>query len=115
MARTSRSGTSKKDLAEQLIADIRRFKKDHNCARLVMVWCGSTEIYLKEAATHQSIEALERGLVESDAAIPPSMVYAYAAITEGIPYVNGAPNLSADVPALIELSGRTRSPIAGRI
>jgi myo-inositol-1-phosphate synthase len=109
-----KKGTSKKDLAEQVIADIRRFKKDNGCSRLVMVWCASTEIYMQEAATHQSIEALECGLATSDPAIPPSMVYAYAALKEGIPYVNGAPNLSADVPALIALSGQTGSPIAGK-
>jgi myo-inositol-1-phosphate synthase len=107
-------GKSKKDLAEQLIADIRAFKQTHNCSRLVMVWCGSTEIYMKETAAHQSIDALENALEQSDPSIPPSMIYAYAAIKEGIPYANGAPNLSADVPALIELSTQTRSPIAGK-
>jgi myo-inositol-1-phosphate synthase len=107
-------GSSKKDLAEQLIADIRNFKRDNDCARLVMVWCGSTEIYMTESAAHQSVEALERGLEQNDPAIPPSMIYAYAAIKEGIPYANGAPNLSADVPALMNLAVETRSPIAGK-
>jgi myo-inositol-1-phosphate synthase len=109
-----KKGKSKKDLAEQLIADIRKFKADNNCDRLVMVWCGSTEIYMKEAAVHQSIDALERGLEQNDPSIPPSMIYAYAAIKEGIPYANGAPNLSADVPALMDLSVQTKSPIAGK-
>ena len=109
-----KKAASKKALADQLIDDIRRFKRDNGCDRLVMVWCGSTEIFMKEAAVHQSMEALERGLEQSDTAIPPSMIYAYAAITEGIPYANGAPNLSADVPALIALAGETRSPIAGK-
>jgi myo-inositol-1-phosphate synthase len=109
-----KKGSSKKDLAEQVIADIRRFKQDNHCDRLVMVWCGSTEIYLKESAAHQTIEALERGLAENDASIPPSMVYAYAAIKEGIPYANGAPNLSADIPALMDLAVKTGSPIAGK-
>jgi len=109
-----KKGTSKKDLAEQLIADIRRFKKDNNCDRLVMVWCGSTEIYMTESAVHQSIESLEKGLAQSDASIPPSMIYAYAAIKEGIPYANGAPNLSADIPALMALATETESPIAGK-
>ncbi len=109
-----KTGKSKKDLAEQLIADIRKFKKDNNCDRLVMVWCGSTEIYMTETAVHQSIESLEKGLEQSDAAIPPSMIYAYAAIKEGIPYANGAPNLSADVPALLELATQTGSPMAGK-
>jgi myo-inositol-1-phosphate synthase len=109
-----KKGRSKKDLAEQLIADIRKFKQDNGCDRLVMVWCGSTEIYMKESAAHQSIEALEKALEQSDASIPPSMIYAYAAIKEGLPYANGAPNLSADVPALMDLSIQTKSPIAGK-
>ena len=109
-----KKGKSKRDLAEQLIADIRKFKQDHQCERLVMVWCGSTEIYMKESAAHQSIEALEQGLETNDPSIPPSMIYAYAAIKEGIPYANGAPNLSADIPALMDLSLKTRSPIAGK-
>jgi len=109
-----KKGKSKKDLADQLLDDIRRFKERNNCTRLVMVWCGSTEIYMKEAAAHQSIEALERGLEQNDPAIPPSMIYAYAAIKEGIPYANGAPNLSADVPALVQLAAQTKSPIAGK-
>jgi myo-inositol-1-phosphate synthase len=109
-----KKGKTKKDLAEQLIADIRKFKQDHGCDRLVMVWCGSTEIYMKESAAHQSMAALEKGLEQNDASIPPSMIYAYAAIKEGIPYANGAPNLSADIPALMDLATETRSPIAGK-
>jgi myo-inositol-1-phosphate synthase len=109
-----KKGKSKKDLAEQVIADIRAFKQRNSCSRLVMVWCGSTEIYMKEAAVHQSIESLERGLEQNDPAIPPSMIYAYAAIKEGIPYANGAPNLSADVPALMQLAASTKAPIAGK-
>jgi myo-inositol-1-phosphate synthase len=109
-----KKGKSKRDLAEQLIADIRAFKERNNCSRLVMVWCGSTEIYMKEAAVHQSIESLEKGLEQNDPAIPPSMIYAYAAIREGIPYANGAPNLSADVPALMQLASSTKAPIAGK-
>ena len=109
-----KTGTSKKDLAEQVIADIRTFKKTNSCDRLVMVWCGSTEIYMKEADAHQSIDALEKGLEQNDPSIPPSMIYAYAAIKEGIPYANGAPNLSADIPALMDLAGQTKSPIAGK-
>ncbi|MBA3269145.1 MAG: inositol-3-phosphate synthase [Acidobacteria bacterium] len=108
-----KKGKSKKDLAEQVIADIRKFKQDNHCDRLVMVWCGSTEIYMKETAVHQTMESLEKGLEQSDPAIPPSMIYAYAAIKEGIPYANGAPNLSADVPALMALALETQSPMAG--
>jgi myo-inositol-1-phosphate synthase len=109
-----KKGASKRDLAEQIVDDIRTFKQRNGCDRLVLIWCGSTEIYMKESAVHQSIEALEKGLAQNDPSIPPSMIYAYAAIREGIPYANGAPNLSADIPALIELASRTRAPIAGK-
>jgi myo-inositol-1-phosphate synthase len=109
-----KKGKTKRDLADQVIDDIRRFKRDHQCARLVMVWCGSTEVYMKESAAHQSIDALERGLDANDPSIPSSMIYAYAAIKEGMPYANAAPNLSADIPALLELAARTRAPLAGK-
>jgi myo-inositol-1-phosphate synthase len=109
-----KKGKTKKDLADQLIDDIRTFKKKHGCARLVLIWCGSTEIYLTESAAHQSVEALERGLEQNDPSIPSSMIYAYAAIKEGIPYANAAPNLSADIPALLELAARTKTPLAGK-
>ena len=109
-----KSGRSKRELAEQLVDDIRRFKADHRLDRLVMIWCGSTEIFLEEAPVHASLEALERGLEASDEAIPPSMIYAYAAISEGVPYANAAPNLSADVPALEALSQATGAPLAGK-
>jgi myo-inositol-1-phosphate synthase len=109
-----KKGATKKDLAEQLIADIRDFKQRNNCSRLVMIWCGSTEIYMQEAAVHQTIASLEKGLEQNDRAIPPSMIYAYAAIKEGIPYANGAPNLSADIPALIDLAAQTKTPVAGK-
>ena len=109
-----KKGTSKKDLAEQLIDDIRRFKETHGLNRLVMVWCGSTEIFMQPGPAHQSLEAFEKALAESDPSIPSSMVYAYAAIHEGIPYANAAPNLSADVPALLELAQQTGSPLAGK-
>ncbi len=105
---------TKKELADQLIDDIRRFKERHGCARLVLIWCGSTEVYMKESAVHQSIESLERGLEQNDPSIPSSMIYAYAAIKEGLPYANAAPNLSADIPALLELADRTQSPLAGK-
>jgi myo-inositol-1-phosphate synthase len=109
-----KKGKHKKDLADQLIADIRKFKADHGCNRLVMVWCGSTEIYLTESPVHQSLAAFEEGLLASDPAIPSSMIYAYAAISEGLPYANAAPNLSADVPALMELAQKTGSPLTGK-
>jgi myo-inositol-1-phosphate synthase len=108
-----KKGKNKKDLADQLIADIRNFKKTHNCARLVMVWCGSTEVYMKEGPVHQSLAAFEKGLELSDDSIPSSMVYAYAALKEGIPFANAAPNLTADIPAMIELAAQTKAPLAG--
>jgi myo-inositol-1-phosphate synthase len=109
-----KTGRHKKDLADQVIADIRRFKAEHGLARLVMVWCGSTEVYLTESPAHQSIAAFEQALEANDCSIPSSMVYAYAAIKEGIPYANAAPNLSADVPALVALAAQTKAPIAGK-
>jgi myo-inositol-1-phosphate synthase len=109
-----KTGRHKKDLADQVIADIRRFKAEHGLDRLVMVWCGSTEVYLTEGPAHQSIAAFEQALEANDCSIPSSMVYAYAAIKEGIPYANAAPNLSADVPALVALAAQTKAPIAGK-
>ena len=109
-----KKGKNKRDLAEQVMEDIRLFKKDNNLDRLVMVWCGSTEIYAKESEAHQTMEAFERALEANDSSIPSSMVYAYAAIREGIPYANAAPNLTADIPALVELASHTKSPLAGK-
>jgi myo-inositol-1-phosphate synthase len=108
-----KSGRNKQHLAEQLIDDIRAFKQAHGCSRLVMLWCGSTEVYMKAGAVHQSLAAFERGLAESDETIPSSMIYAYAALREGIPFANAAPNLTADVPALLALAAERRSPVAG--
>jgi myo-inositol-1-phosphate synthase len=109
-----KKGKNKKDLADQLRADIQKFKADHGLNRMVMVWCGSTEVYLTESPVHATMEAFEKGLEASDDAIPSSMIYAYAAIKEGIPYANAAPNLSADIPALIELAQQTGSPMCGK-
>ena len=109
-----KTGASKRELAEQVIEDIRRFKTEQNVDRLVLVWCGSTEIFMEESVVHSSLEAFEKGLDDSDPAIPSSMIYAYAAIKEGIPYANAAPNLSADVPALEQLALKTGSPLAGK-
>jgi myo-inositol-1-phosphate synthase len=109
-----KKGKSKKDLAEQLIDDIGRFKSTHKLDRVVMLWCGSTEVFMQESAAHQSLAAFEQALESSDPAIPSSMIYAYAAIREGIPYANAAPNLSADIPALLELAQTTGSPLAGK-
>jgi myo-inositol-1-phosphate synthase len=109
-----KKGKNKRDLADQVRADIQRFKKDNGLNRLVMVWCGSTEVYLTESAVHATVESFEKGLEASDDNIPSSMIYAYAAIKEGIPYANAAPNLSADVPALIQLAQQTGSPMCGK-
>jgi myo-inositol-1-phosphate synthase len=109
-----KTGRNKKDLAGQVIADIRRFKEEKRLDRLVMVWCGSTEVYLTETPAHASIEAFERALEADDDSIPSSMIYAYAAISEGIPYANAAPNLSADIPALVALAATTQTPLAGK-
>ena len=109
-----KTGASKRDLAEQLRADIRRFRETQGVERLVLIWCGSTEAYMEEGPAHESLDAFESALDASDPAIPSSMIYAYAALREGIPYANAAPNLSADVPALEELALRTGSPLAGK-
>ena len=109
-----KKGKNKKDLAEQVRVDIQRFKQDNGVERLVMIWCGSTEIYLTESAAHASVEAFEKALEANDESIPSSMIYAYAAIKEGIPYANAAPNLSADVPALLQLASDAGAPVAGK-
>ncbi len=109
-----KKGKNKRDLADQVRADIQKFKKDNGLSRLVMVWAGSTEVYLTETAAHQTIESFEKALEASDDTIPSSMIYAYAAIKEGIPYANAAPNLSADIPALIQLAQQTGSPVCGK-
>jgi len=109
-----KKGKTKMDLAKAIMSDIRKFKKDNKCNRIVMVWCGSTEIYIKEGPVHQTVASLEAGLKKNHKDIAPSMIYAYAAIKMGIPYANGAPNLSCDVPALVELAKKTGAPIAGK-
>ena len=109
-----KNGKTKLDLADEVIVDIRIFQNKNNCTRMVMVWCGSTEKYIEPTAVHQSIQSFEEGLRKNDPAISPSMIYAYAAIKMGIPYANGAPNLTCDIPALIELSKETGTPIGGK-
>ena len=108
-----KKGKNKRDLAEQVVADIRAFKTRHGCDRLVMIWTGSTEVFMTQTAAHASLSAFERALEQSDDAIPSSMVYAYAAIREGIPFANAAPNLTADIPAMLELAARTKALLAG--
>ncbi len=109
-----KKGKNKRDLADQVTADIEKFKKDNNLSRLVMVWCGSTEVYREAGDVHSSVAKFEKGLEESHPDILPSMIYAYCAIKAGIPYCNGAPNLSCDFPAMIELAKKTGTPIMGK-
>jgi myo-inositol-1-phosphate synthase len=110
----SKSGKSKMDLAEQVIADIENFRKTNNCDRLVMVWCGSTEVFREPAPVHANVAAFEKGLRESDPEIAPSQIYAYAALKCGVPFANGAPNLTVDTPALLELAREKSVPLAGK-
>lgn len=110
----AKKGRTKFDLAQQVMADIEAFKKKNGCDRVVMLWCGSTEILPERSACHEDLEAFEQGLKDNDPAIPPSMIYAYAALKSGVAYGNGAPNLSVDVPAMIELAELTGTPIMGK-
>jgi myo-inositol-1-phosphate synthase len=105
---------NKFELAEQLREDIRNFKKKSKADRLVMVWCGSTEIFLKPEAVHKDLKSFEKGMRANDSAIAPSMLYAYAAISEGVPFANGAPNLTVDIPALEEYAKAKEVPIGGK-
>ena len=107
-------GRTKMHLADQLVRDIRKFRRESGARRLVMLWCGSTEVYLEPSAVHETVESFERGLRESHDDISPSMIYAYAALKCGAAYGNGAPNLSVDVPALQELAAKNGVPIAGK-
>src|SRR5207247_714462 len=108
------SGKNTMDLAEQLMDDIQQFRKTNKLARLVMVWCGSTEAYLKPEVVHGSIETFEKGVRDNDASISPSMVYAYAALCERIPFANGAPNVTVDIPALTQLAQEKGTAICGK-
>jgi myo-inositol-1-phosphate synthase len=109
-----KEGANKMELAEQLREDIRRFKAENGCDRLVMIWCGSTEIFLKETAVHATIESFEEGMRQNNHDIAPSMIYAYAALMENVPYINGAPNLSVDIPALMKLAVQRKVPVGGK-
>ncbi|HIC92312.1 MAG TPA: inositol-3-phosphate synthase [Syntrophaceae bacterium] len=102
------------ELIEALKTDIENFKKENNIDRCVMIWCGSTETYLNTSEVHQTIKKFENGLERNDPNISPSMLYAYAAITSGIPYINGAPNLTVDIPAMVDLANKYGVPIAGK-
>ncbi|HVN21461.1 MAG TPA: inositol-3-phosphate synthase [Dongiaceae bacterium] len=109
-----KKGKNKKELVAQLREDIREFRKSSGADRLVMIWCASTETFIQESAVHQSVEAFEKGLLANDENIAPSMIYAYAAMQEGVPFANGAPNLTADIPVMMELSRKNEAPICGK-
>lgn len=103
------------DLAGQLRQDIPNFRAEHDISRTVMIWCGSTEIYIEPSPVHENLEAFEEGLKNNDPVITPSMIYAYAALSEKIPFANGAPNLTVDIPALIDLAKKIKSRLAVKI
>lgn len=105
---------TKYDLAQMLMEDIRNFKEAHTLDRMVMVWCGSTEVFMEPDAVHQNLPAFVQGMKDNHPAVAPSMIYAYAAIASGVPFANGAPNLTVDIPALIELAREKNVPIAGK-
>ena len=109
-----KKGRNKKELVEQVREDIRDFKKASGADRLAMIWCGSTETFIEAGPVHQSVDAFEKGLLANDENIAPSMVYAYAAIEEGVPFANGAPNLTVDIPVMQELSRKNEAPICGK-
>ncbi|MBW3620014.1 MAG: inositol-3-phosphate synthase, partial [Actinobacteria bacterium] len=104
----------KRELLEGLRQDIREFREEHGCDRMVMVWCGSTEIYIEPGPTHQTLEAFEAAIDDDDPSIAPSMLYAYAALLEGVAFANGAPNLTVDMPALRQYAEDHGVPICGK-
>ncbi len=109
-----KSAPTKWDLMEQVREDIREFKKTNNCDRVVVIWCGSTEVFTPLGEVHKTLAAFEKGMKENHKDIAPSNIYAYAAVSEGIAYINGAPNLTVDIPAMWELAAKTQTPICGK-
>ncbi len=109
-----KKGRTKMHLAEQLMDDIDKFRKRTGAARLVMIWCGSTEIFLEPQPVHATLADFEKGLKENSPDIAPSMIYAYAALKQGVPFANGAPNLTSDIPAMLELAAKQRVPLCGK-
>jgi len=109
-----KSAPTKWDLAEQVKEDIRNFKKENNCDRVVIIWCGSTEVFTPLGEVHKTLASFEKGLKENHKDIAPSNIYAYAAVAEGVPYINGAPNLTVDIPAMWELAAQNQVPICGK-
>jgi myo-inositol-1-phosphate synthase len=109
-----KTGKTKMDITEQVMKDIEDFKQQSGAARLVMIWCGSTEVYSKPAAVHETLAAFEKGLKSNHPDIPNSMIYAYAALKLGVPFANGAPHITVDVPALTQLATEKKVPICGK-
>jgi myo-inositol-1-phosphate synthase len=109
-----KAGRNKKDLADQIVADIKEFKAKTGVSRLVMIWCASTEAHTTIKPEHQDVARFEKAMEDNSPEISPSMIYAYAAITARVPFANGAPNLSVDIPALVEMAKRNNVPIAGK-
>ncbi len=109
-----KEGRNKMELAEQLIEEIADFKRRNKCSRLVMIWAASTEIFMKQHAVHRNLESFEKALGQNHKSIAPSMIYAYAALKSGIPFANGAPNLTVDVPALRDLAEEMSVPVCGK-
>ena len=109
-----KAGGSKMDYAEAVMEDIRQFQQRTKVSRMTMIWCGSTEVYHEAAEVHSSLERFERGLRENDPEISPSQIYAYAALKSGVPYANGAPHMTTDMPALLELARERSLPLAGK-
>ena len=109
-----KKGKTKRELGEQLREDIRNFKQQNGCDRLVTVWCASTEIFLKQGPQHETLAAFEQAMDKNDDAIAPSMIYAWASLMEGVPFANGAPNLTVDIPVMLELAEQKSVPISGK-
>ncbi|MDL1870574.1 inositol-3-phosphate synthase [Deltaproteobacteria bacterium PRO3] len=105
---------TRRELADQVIQDIENFKKQSGAKRVVVIWCGSTEVFIQPGPAHASLKAFEAALDKDDKTISPSMIYAYAALKLGIPFANGAPNLTTDTPALLELAQETKAPVSGK-
>ena len=109
-----KNADTKYDYAQMLIEDIQKFKAENNCDRIVMIWCASTEVFIKPDPVHETIESFEKAMKENHPAIAPSMIYAYASIAAGVPFANGAPNLTVDIPAMVEFARQKGVPIAGK-
>jgi myo-inositol-1-phosphate synthase len=109
-----KKGKNKLDLAKQLIAEIADFKRKNKCDRLVMIWAASTEIFMKPHAVHRNLKSFEQAMRDNHKAIPPSMIYAYAALKSGVPFANGAPNLTVDVPAMMDLANQQGLAVCGK-